>query len=320
MDLKMKRIYGVDMGGTTIKLGCFDPLGVLQEKWEIPTRKEENGRYVFDDIAAAVKGHIQGSGLSLQAVAGIGIGLPASVREDGYIEQCVNIGFRELFPAAELSRRLEQLPVACANDANVAALGEAWKGGGAGYDSMFLITLGTGVGGGAICGGKILTGSKGLAGEIGHMIVRPEEAEVCNCGNRGCLEQVASATGLVREAGRILAESEAASILRQVQPLTAKDVLDAAKTGDSLAVQAAERMGFYLAWAMSSVTHILDPAVFVLGGGVSMAGSYLIDCIRGPYERMTNLSSRKAEIHLAVLGNDAGIYGAARLMLEEGLF
>lgn len=315
----MKRIYGVDVGGTSIKLGCFDLLGVLLDKWEIPTRKEGNGRHIFDDIAAAVRGHIQAPGLSLEEVAGIGMGVPASVREDGYIEHCVNIGWRNAYPAAALSRRLDQLPVSCTNDANVAALGEAWKGGGAGYDSMFLITLGTGVGGGAICGGKILTGSKGLAGEVGHMVVRPDETEVCNCGNHGCLEQVASATGLVREAGRILAKSEAASILRQVQPLTAKDILDAAKAGDALAVQAAECMGFYLAWAMSSVTHILDPAVFVLGGGVSKAGSYLIDCIRAPYERMTNLSSRKAEIRLAVLGNDAGIYGAARLMLEEDL-
>ncbi|WP_434310696.1 ROK family glucokinase [Hominifimenecus sp. rT4P-3] len=307
--------FGVDIGGTTIKLGRFQGEGVLQEKWEIPTRIGENGKYIFDDIAASILNHAVQAGLHPSEIRGVGMGIPGPVLPDGYMEVGVNIGVREIYPSKELSKRLGIPLICCENDANVAALGESWKGGGAGFRSMFLLTIGTGVGGGAVLDGKVRKGAHGIAGEIGHITVRLDETETCNCGNRGCLEQYASATGIVREAKRVLMGTTRPSVLREIRNLTAKDVMDAAKAGDPLALGVAEDVGGYLAWAMSSVSYIVDPEVFVIGGGVSAAGEFLIDLIRKKYDVMTKLLYHKAEIRLATLGNEAGIYGAVRLVL-----
>ncbi len=309
--------FGVDIGGTTIKLGRFQGEGVLQEKWELPTRTGENGKYIFDDIAASILNKAVQAGGQPSEIKGVGMGLPGSLLPDGRMEIGVNIGVKDIYPAKELSDRLGLPLVCCENDANVAALGESWKGGGAGFRSMFLITLGTGVGGGAVFDGKILKGSHGIAGEIGHLTVRFDETEACNCGNRGCLEQYASATGIVREAKREMAKSTIPSVLRDIRNLTAKDVLDAVKEGDPLSLGVAEAMGGCLAWAMSCVTHIADPEAFVIGGGVSAAGEFLIGLIRKKYEEMTKILSEKAELRLATLGNEAGIYGAVRLVLGK---
>lgn len=244
------------------------------------------------------------------------MGLPGPLREDGYLEVCVNIGLRDIYPAQELSKRLNHIRVRCGNDANVAALGEAWKGGGRGYGSMVLMTLGTGVGGGIVVGGEVLYGAHGIAGEVGHLPVRPEETEACNCGQHGCLEQVASATGIVREAKRMLAESQQDSVLRNIRYLSAKNVLDAAKDGDALAEAVMQTVAHYLGLAMAMISYVVDPDVFVFGGGVSKAGEYLLDIVRPAYEKRISLTGRKAELALATLGNDAGIYGAVRMMLE----
>lgn len=314
----MKNIcLGIDVGGTTVKMGIFEIEGQLIDKWEVPTRKEEQGRYILEDAAKSIQEKMNEQNISNEAIVGCGIGVPGPVMPDGYVEVCVNLGWHDCYPAKELTNLLGGIPVCCANDANVAALGEMWQGGGKGYKDLVMITLGTGVGGGVILNEKVLSGQHGLAGEIGHICVRVDEEELCNCGGKGCLEQVASATGIVREARRTIEKTDIPSVLRKsVLTITAKDVLDAAKCGDELASKVMETMGFYLGQVMAQVTMIMDPERFVIGGGVSKAGDYLIDIVEKYYIKYTALTKKKASIGLAELGNDAGIYGAARLILD----
>ncbi|HIX15597.1 MAG TPA: ROK family glucokinase [Candidatus Hungatella pullicola] len=312
-----KVCIGIDVGGTTVKIGLFQINGELLCKWEVPTRKEENGKYIIPDVAQSILSTLKEKGISMDEVAGAGMGVPGPVRSNGYVEVCVNLGWRDLFPEKEMSRALGGLPVKAANDANVAALGEMWQGGGKGYEDLVMITLGTGVGGGVIVGQKIIAGKHGLAGEIGHIHVRDEEKEHCNCGGCGCLEQVASATGIAREARRAMAASQMPSVLREAgDQVTAKDVLDGAKAGDRLACQVMEVVGHYLGLALAQISMTVDPEVFVIGGGVSKAGQFLIDLIYKYYDEFSSISKDKGGIVLATLGNDAGIYGAARLILD----
>lgn len=308
---------GVDVGGTSVKIGMFETAGVLLKKWEVPTRKEENGMYIIPDVAHSIRQVMNEMGISFEDVSGAGMGVPGPVMPDGYVEVCVNLGWRDLYPGRELSALLDGIPVSCGNDANVAALGEMWQGGGKGYKDILMVTLGTGVGGGVVLNEKIVAGRHGLGGEIGHMHVRDEEWESCNCGGVGCLEQIASATGIAREARRKMAASDMASVLREKgDQVTAKDVLDAAKEGDQMANEVMELVGRYLGLVLSHVTHVVDPEVFVIGGGVSKAGQFLIDVVEKYYDKYTPISPNKGKIALAQLGNDAGIYGAARLILD----
>lgn len=310
----MKKCVGVDLGGTTVKIGILSEDGTISEKWEIPTRKEEGGKYILGDIAASIREHLAAAGLSLQEMAGVGIGVPGPVQSNGYVEVCVNLGWKDINPAEELSRLLDGVNVKVANDANVAALGEQWMGSGKGHDQLMFFTLGTGVGGGLIIDGKIVAGSKGMGAEVGHITVNPEETDSCNCGNKGCLEQYASATGIVKEMKRTLDAEDGACSLRG-QDFSCKDVLDAAKAGDLLAEKTVHRCMDYLALAMSYVGMIADPEVFVIGGGVSKAGNYLVDMLQKRYNELTPLSSKKSGIFIANLSNDAGMFGAARLVL-----
>ena len=308
---------GVDIGGTTVKIGLFEVTGELLDKWEVKTRKEENGVHILPDVAASIREKLAEHGLDLKKdIAGAGMGVPGPVLPDGYVELCVNLGWRDLNPQQQLSSLLDGIPVKSGNDANVAALGEMWQGGGKGYSDLIMITLGTGVGGGVIIDQKIIAGKHGLGGEIGHIHVRDEEKEHCNCGGTGCLEQVGSATGIAREARRKMAASEEASIMRNFgDQITAKDVLDSAKAGDKLALEVVETVGRYLGLALAQASMIVDPEIFVIGGGVSNAGKFLLDIIQKHYEYFTPISENKAKLVLATLGNDAGIYGAARLIL-----
>lgn len=310
----MKKCVGVDLGGTTVKIGILCEDGTISEKWEIPTRKEEGGKYILGDIAASIREHLAAAGLNLQEMAGVGIGVPGPVQSSGYVEVCVNLGWKDINPAEELSSLLDGVNVKVANDANVAALGEQWMGSGKGHDQLMFFTLGTGVGGGLIIDGKIVAGSKGMGAEVGHITVNPKETDSCNCGNKGCLEQYASATGIVKEMRRTLAAEDGACPLRG-QDFSCKDVLDAAKAGDPLAEKTVHRCMDYLALAMSCVSMVADPEVFVIGGGVSKAGNYLVDMLQKRYNELTPLSSKKSGIFIANLSNDAGMYGAARLVL-----
>ncbi len=311
-----KKCIGVDVGGTSVKIGLFETDGTLRFKWEVPTRKEEGGRYILEDVAASIREVLAEREIHLTDILGAGLGIPGPVLPDGYVEVCVNLGWRDLNPQKELSALLDGIPVKSGNDANVAALGEMWRGGGMGFTDIVMVTLGTGVGGGIIIDEKIIAGKHGLGGEIGHIHVRDEEWEHCNCGGVGCVEQIASATGIAREARRRMTAEETPSALRQYgDDVTAKDVLDAAKAGDELALSVVETVGRYLGLTLATIAMTVDPQMFVIGGGVSKAGQFLIDIIDKYYQHYTPISENKGVIGLAKLGNDAGIYGAARLVL-----
>ena len=311
-----KYCFGIDVGGTTVKMGLFTTEGELLDKWEIPTRKEDGGAYILNDVAASVEAKLAEKNIEKDDAAGAGIGVPGPTLDTGYVSICVNLGWKDKNPANELSELLS-IPVKAGNDANVAALGEMWKGGGEGYLDVVLLTLGTGVGGGIIINGEIAPSHRGVGGELGHITVNPDEEATCNCGNHGCLEQYASATGVVRIAKKLLAASKEESSLRTLETVTAKDVFDAAKAGDHLAVEAVEVLGKYLGLVVANVALTVDPDVFVIGGGVSKAGQVLIDVITKYYHKFAKIiGDNKAKVVLAKLGNDAGIYGAARMVLK----
>lgn len=310
-----QKCIGIDIGGTSVKMGLFQADGTLLKKWEIPTRKEDGGANILGDIAASIRRQMKGEGVALTELAGAGMGLPGPVLPNGHIEFCVNLGWKAGNPQEELSRLLDGIPVKSGNDANVAALGEMWQGGGRGYKNLVMVTLGTGVGGGVILNEKIWTGMQGVGGEIGHMHIVEGEKEQCNCHGYGCLEQVASATGIARVARRLLEKDERPSVLRQTANLNAKHVLDAAKAGDELALEALNTSCYYLGWALAAVTMVLDPEAYLIGGGVSRAGTFLTDLIRKYHNELSPMATKKADIVLAELGNDAGIYGAAKLIL-----
>lgn len=310
-----KRCFGVDIGGTTVKMGLFTVDGKVTDKWEIPTRKEENGKYILEDIAKSVKERMQRDTLTLEDIAGLGIGVPGPVKEDGTVLKCANLGWG-VFNVADTVRELTGIEnVKVGNDANVAALGEMWQGGGKGYNNLVMVTLGTGVGGGVILGGKILTGSNGAGGEIGHIRVNYEEKDVCGCGKTGCLEQYASATGVVRLAKKALEKKEKKTTL-VADDLSAKTVFDAAKAGDELAMDIVEKFGFYLGMALAHISQVIDPEVFVIGGGVARAGQIIIDEVSKNYEENVMFALKNKAFKMAELGNDAGMYGSARMVLD----
>lgn len=308
--------FGVDVGGTTVKIGLFSAEGQLEDKWEIVTRKDNGGEYILGDIAASIDAKLQEKNLTKENVGGIGIGIPGPITEDGTVLKCANLGWDVFDVADELSKLTGIKNVKVGNDANVAALGEMWKGGGKGYKDVIMVTLGTGVGGGVILNGKILTGSNGAAGEIGHLTVNYDEPDTCGCGKKGCLEQFASATGIVKQTGRILAATDKASKLREMKDFTAKDIFDLAKDGDELCMESVEELGRYLGIACSHVAAVVDPQVFVIGGGVSRAGSILIDVIKKNYESNVMFALKNKEFKLAELGNDAGMYGCVKMVLD----
>lgn len=310
----MKYCFGVDIGGTTVKIGLFEETGEIIEKWEIVTKTKEEGKAVLPDIAASVAEKIKEHGLEKTEIIGIGVGVPAPVTEDGVVNGSANIGWGY----KEVKRELEELTglsVEAGNDANVAALGEMWKGGGKGETNIVMITLGTGVGGGVIAGGKVLVGTHGAGGEIGHQCVNYEETEYCGCGKKGCLEQYASATGIVRLARKKL-EKETRETMLTSEEVTAKSVFDAVKAGDQVAEEVAEEFGRYLGYGLANLAVITDPAVIVIGGGVSRAGEVLIPYIQKPFQERAFFANREVKFKLATLGNDAGICGAAKLVLD----
>lgn len=310
-----QKCIGIDIGGTTVKMGLFQTDGTLLKKWEIPTRKEEDGKWILEDIAASIRQCTRKEGLSLSELVGAGMGLPGPVLPNGHIEFCVNLGWKAGNPQEALSALLDGMLVKSGNDANVAALGEMWQGGGRGYKNLVMVTLGTGVGGGVILNESIWSGMQGVGGEIGHMHIVEGEKEACNCHGHGCLEQVASATGIARVAKRMLETDARPSSLRSVKNISAKSVLDAAKAGDTLASEALDTSCYYLGWALASVTMVLDPEAYLIGGGVSRAGTFLTDRIKKYHDQLSPMATKKADIVLAQLGNDAGIYGAAKLVL-----
>lgn len=311
-----KYAFGVDIGGTTVKLGLFDRDAHVLDKWEIPTVKDNEGAAILPDIAESIRSKMQEKSILLDEVVGVGVGAPGAVDDEGVmVNGAVNLGWG-VFNLSNTLNGYLHLPVESANDANVAAYGEMWQGGGKGYKNLVAVTLGTGVGGGIIVNGKILNGAVGGAGEIGHIHIEDNEPEQCGCKNRGCLEQYASATGIVRLAKRRLEKDASPSILREGGELTAKVVFDAVKAGDVVAVEIVQQFGEYLGKGLAAVADVVNPEVFVIGGGVSKAGEILLSYIEPAFQKYVFPACRGAKFTLATLGNDAGIYGAAGLILR----
>lgn len=307
--------FGVDIGGTTVKMGFFNEEGNLLEKWEIVTRRENQGCNILPDVAKSILEKIAEHSVKKEDVIGIGVGVPAPVTKDGLVKQTANLNWEQKNVKTELED-LTGIMTRVENDANIAALGEMWKGGGAGNENMVMITLGTGVGGGIIYNGHILSGTNGAGGEIGHLVANPSEKKKCGCGKTGCLEQYASATGIVRLAKKALLDFDEETVL-DIQTVTAKDVFDAVKAGDKAAIEIATEFGEYLGHALATVSALVDPAIYVIGGGVSRAGEILFDFIKGPYMDKAFFANEEVKFALAQLGNDAGIYGGAKLVLPE---
>lgn len=312
----MRRVaFGVDIGGTTVKLGLFDREGCVLDKWEIPTVKDNEGASVLPDVAKSIQAKLEEKGIQLQEIDGIGVGAPGAVDDEGtLVGGAVNIGWKAFNIPKALNAYIN-VPVKAANDANVAAFGEMWQGGGKGYRSMVAVTLGTGVGGGIIINGNILTGATGAGGEIGHIHIEDDETEECGCKNKGCLEQYASATGIVRLARRRLEKDDKPSALRR-NTLSAKNVFDAVKAGDEVAIEIARQFGDYLGKGLAAVAAVVNPEIFVIGGGVSKAGDILISFVEPCFQKYAFEQCRGAKFALARLGNDAGIYGAAGMILR----
>lgn len=307
-----KYIYGIDIGGTSIKIGLFSLEGTLVKKWEIVTDISNNGGNILNDIYLAIKNNT----IDLKDVVGYGFGIPGPVI-NGVVNKCVNLGWKTVDIKQEMSELLENTNIVTINDANAAALGEAWQGSSKGYDNSIMITIGTGVGGGIIVDNKIVDGANGASGEIGHMRVMHQGGYLCNCGNEGCLETIASATGIKRLFCEKLKSTSKKSALNCVEGPSAKMIFNAAKNGDEVALSVVEEVSYYLAYTIQILTVTTNPSVVLLGGGVSNAGDFLIDKIKEKFNNISFSEVKDTIITKAILGNDAGIYGTASVVLKN---
>ena len=310
----MKYCFGVDIGGTFVKLGLFTAEGELLEKWQIPTRREDESSHVLPDIAASVLAKMDEKGIVKEDVTGIGFGTPGPVTEDGVAVCPANLDWVNKPVAKELTE-LTGLPSRGGNDVNVAGLGEMWRGGAKGYKNVVVVPIGTGVGAAIIVNGKIITGTRGAAGEVGHIHVDDEIQEPCGCKAVGCVEQFSSATGLVRMAKKALADESVVTRVRDLGEVTSKEVIDAAKAGDEIADKIFDKFCDYLGYSLAATAAVIDPEIFIIGGGVSKAGQVLVDRVQGYFKKYAWPGIRGIEFALAELGNDAGIYGAASMMV-----
>ena len=313
----MKYCFGIDIGGTTVKIGLFSEAGEILDRWEIPTRKGKDHAELLKDVKDSLENCMQEKGMAKEDILGIGMAAPGPVTADGVLQNAVNIGWGSVKLGEEAEKIIGISPVRIGNDARVAALGEAAFGAGKDAESMLMVTLGTGVGGGIVLNGKILTGVSGVAGEIGHMTIDTYETEYCGCGKKGCLEQYASATGMVRIAERFLQESKEDSVLRRMGKITAKNLWDAAKNGDALADEITDFVCSRLGAAIANAIYLVDTEMVVIGGGVSSAGQHLLEKVEKAYQERVFAHSRNKKFVLAELGNDAGIMGAAALILAD---
>lgn len=307
----MRYGFGVDIGGTTIKIGLFSVDGDLMEKWEIPTNKTDNGKYILTEIADFINRTIETKGIEKSDVIGVGLGVPGPVNKNGFVSVCVNLGWNSLNVEKEF-HEISGLKVKVGNDANVAALGEMWQGAGKGYQDVLMVTLGTGVGGGCVLNGQIVSGIHGAGGEIGHMPVKDDEPIACNCGNHGCLEQYVSATGIVNQAKKVLDLEDRVSSLRNYSSLEAKNIYDEAKNGDVIANEIVDSTCKILAKALAQVCSVIDPEIIVIGGGVSKAGDILTSRITQSFKKYVFNACASTPIVLAKLENDAGMYGCVK--------
>ena len=309
--------FGIDLGGTTAKIGLFTTSGALLEKWEVPTDTSNAGEHILENLAAAILGKMKEQSIDPEQVEGVGIGVPGPVQNASVVPiVCANLGgWGEQNVSARLSGLLDGLKVLVGNDANVAALGEIWMGAAKGCSSAVMVTLGTGVGGGVIVNNHVIDGTHGAGGEIGHLTVNRHETAVCGCGKKGCLEQYSSATGVVRCMKKLLDENPDTPCVLRGTDFVAKDVFDAARSGDTLAAREVDEMADTLGMALASIAATVDPEAFLVGGGVSRAGEVLFAPLTKHFKEYAFRSCRETPIKQASLGNDAGIYGAVRLIV-----
>lgn len=316
---KNRYIFGIDIGGTACKLGLFHEDGTLLEKWQIPTDRANGGMNVFTDLAAAVDSKLEEKSINREDVIGIGAGVPASISGEGVVQKCPALGWSN-FNVADKITEVIGFPAVCGNDANLAASGEAWKGANHSYSDVVFVTLGTGVGGGIICNGKILQGAHGCSGELGHIKVNPAETREDGCGGHGCLQQYASATGIANLAEEALTargdEAKGTYLYGRIK-VNAKNVFDGAKKGDEICLDVVDKFGEILGRALAGICVVFDPEVVIIGGGVSAAGDILIDAVRKHYVEWAFPPCADMEFRLASLGNDAGIYGCAKMVIDE---
>ncbi len=309
--------FGIDLGGTTAKIGLFTTSGALLEKWEVATDTSNAGEHILENLAAAVLGKMKEQSIQPEQVEGVGIGVPGPVLDSSIVPiVCANLGgWGERNVSAQLSGLLDGLKVLVGNDANVAALGEIWMGAAKGAKNAVMVTLGTGVGGGVVVNGKVIDGVHGAGGEIGHITVNRHETAVCGCGKRGCLEQYSSATGVVRCMKKLLNENPDTPCVLRGTEFAAKDVFDAARNGDALAAREVDEMSDTLGMALANIASTVDPEAFLVGGGVARAGDVLFAPLNKHFQEYAFKSCRETPIKQASLGNDAGIYGAVRLIV-----
>ena len=309
--------FGIDLGGTTAKIGLFTTSGALLEKWEVATDTSHAGEHILENLAAAVLDKMKEKSIQPEQVEGVGIGVPGPVLDSSIVPiVCANLGgWGERNVSAQLSGLLDGLKVLVGNDANVAALGEIWMGAAKGAKNAVMVTLGTGVGGGVIVNGKVIDGAHGAGGEIGHITVNRHETAVCGCGKRGCLEQYSSATGVVRCMKKLLDENPDTPCVLRGTEFAAKDVFDAARNGDALAAREVDEMSDTLGMALANIASTVDPEAFLVGGGVARAGDVLFAPLNKHFQEYAFKSCRETPIKQASLGNDAGIYGAVRLIV-----
>ena len=309
--------FGIDLGGTTAKIGLFTTSGALLEKWEVATDTSHAGEHILENLAAAVLGKMKEQSIQPEQVEGVGIGVPGPVLDSSTVPiVCANLGgWGERNVSAQLSGLLDGLKVLVGNDANVAALGEIWMGAAKGAKNAVMVTLGTGVGGGVVVNGKVIDGVHGAGGEIGHITVNRHETAVCGCGKRGCLEQYSSATGVVRCMKKLLDENPDTPCVLRGTEFAAKDVFDAARNGDALAAREVDEMSDTLGMALANIASTVDPEAFLVGGGVARAGDVLFAPLNKHFQEYAFKSCRETPIKQASLGNDAGIYGAVRLIV-----
>lgn len=312
----MKKIIGIDLGGTTVKMGLFLENGELLHSWFIETDTTDDGKNIISDIATSIEQVLKEQNVDFNDILGAGIGAPGPVTNDGVIHGAVNLGWSEMNLAGAL-QKLINVPVYATNDANSAALGELWQGSAKGYLNMIFVTLGTGVGGGVIIDGNIVNGAHGGGGEVGHMPLILEDGEQCNCGRRGCLETVTSATGIVRETKKALIIYNEKTLLSNNDKLTARDIFDAAKAGDQFAITMVDKYSYYLGIGLAQMAAVTNPDVIIIGGGVSKAGTFLLDNVKKHFLGSVFPPIKDVQFKIAELENDAGIYGAAYLVVNN---
>lgn len=308
----MKYLVGIDIGGTTVKIGLFQKDGVLVKKYEIETDTSSNGKNILFDIYTS----FLDQNINLEEVIGYGFGVPGPVNNN-IVTACVNLGWGEYNVQEVFGPMVQNDNIKVNNDANVAALGELFMGAAKGKKDVTMMTLGTGLGGGIISNGKPVEGYVGAGGELGHMVVDLHNGRQCNCGNKGCLETIASATGIQREYLDQREQLQIPSVLDKIKKPSAKQIMDAAKQGDQLCENVINRVAFYLGYACSIISVTVNPETIVIGGGVSKAGRFLLDKVIHEFKEYKFDAVKETEITLATLGNDAGMYGAALLVLND---